>query len=95
MLVSVYDCNRDPRVFSGDPNQFDITRPVEEATKHLSFGYGVHLCQGHAIGRLQLSLVFQTLLDLMPQLRLAKHVPVNKDNNFAYSTLHSLLVLPR
>jgi len=50
--------NRDERVFD-DPFHFQIDR---SPNKHLGFGVGVHFCLGAALARLELAIVFESLL---------------------------------
>lgn len=58
-VVMLYGAaNRDEDVWP-DADVFDITRP--DAFKHLSFGWGLHLCIGAALGRLQVRLVLEAL----------------------------------
>jgi len=59
--------NRDPDVFTA-PEEFDITR---EPKPHLTFGFGPHQCLGQSLARLELQIVFSTLFDRVPGLRLA------------------------
>ena len=61
--------NHDPEVWE-NPDKFDITRPIEKLRKHYSFGYGVHLCLGAPVARLQGQIVLRLLLDKLPNLRL-------------------------
>lgn len=51
--------NRDERVFD-DPYAFRIDRP--DAKRHLSFGYGPHLCLGNALAKLEIRLLFTEML---------------------------------
>ena len=51
--------NFDERAFS-DPLRFDISR---DPNPHLSFGIGSHFCLGANLARLEISLVFDGLLD--------------------------------
>lgn len=64
--------NRDERWFP-DPDSFDIHR---QAHGHHAFGDGPHFCIGHSLARLELDIVFRTLLRRVPTLRLA--VPVSE-----------------
>jgi len=58
--------NRDERVFD-DPDTFDITR---DPNPHLGFGGGgPHYCLGSHLARLNLSIIFETILDRMPHIR--------------------------
>jgi cytochrome P450 len=59
--------NRDPRAFP-DPDRLDVTRPV---SPNVAFGHGAHYCIGAPIARLELRVVFATLLARVPGLRLA------------------------
>jgi len=59
VLVCFAGANRDPLAFP-DPDRFDITR---RDNKHISFGYGFHMCLGMALARLEAQIVFRQLLD--------------------------------
>ncbi|MEU9289033.1 cytochrome P450 [Streptomyces sp. NPDC048275] len=59
--------NREDEHFpSGDT--LDITR---EANSHLAFGHGIHYCLGAPLARVEARIVFSTLLERYPRLRLA------------------------
>ncbi|MEV5888671.1 cytochrome P450 [Nonomuraea fuscirosea] len=59
--------NWDPAVFR-DPHELDIRRGTR---RHLAFGNGVHQCLGQNLARLELEIVFTTLFERIPGLRLA------------------------
>lgn len=50
--------NRDPAAFN-QPDHFDIAR---QPNRHLSFGLGAHLCLGNNLARLNMRVIFSTLL---------------------------------
>ena len=60
--------NRDPQAFP-DPDNFDICRTPN---KHLAFGKGRHFCLGAPLARLELEIIFNTLLARLPAIRLAQ-----------------------
>jgi cytochrome P450 len=68
VIVSISACNHDPSVFA-DPNTLDLNRT--EARHNIAFGYGRHICAGMTLVRMQLEIIFTTLLQRMPTLRLA------------------------
>ena len=80
--------NRDERVFA-DPQTFDITR---NPNPHMAFGAGgPHFCLGANLARMEIRVMFEHLLDRMPDLELAgpverlqsafisgvKHIPIS------------------
>lgn len=94
VLTLSHVANRDPRVFE-DPDTFDIERGARNhgARNHLTFGHGPHQCLGQSLARLELQVVFDTLLRPIPDLRPA--VPVEelsfKADTLAYG-IHELPV---
>ncbi|MFB6812269.1 cytochrome P450 [Streptomyces sp. NPDC056387] len=71
VICSLTSANHDPRVFA-DPNTLDFHR--KEAAQNIAFGYGHHRCAGQVLVRMQMEVVFTTLLRRIPGLRLAKPV---------------------
>lgn len=59
--------NRDPAVFA-DPDRLDLTR---DARRHVAFGFGVHQCLGQPLARMELQVVYSTLYQRIPTLKLA------------------------
>ncbi|WP_308258678.1 cytochrome P450 [Saccharothrix obliqua] len=57
--------NRDEAVFT-DPDTFDIRR---DPNPHLSFGHGAHFCLGDEVGKLEIALVLEALLDRVREIR--------------------------
>ncbi|MBL7501419.1 cytochrome P450 [Frankia sp. CNm7] len=66
VLMLYPSANRDEEVFA-DPFRFDITRSPND---HLAFGLGTHFCLGNSLARLELNVIFETLLDRLPDLDL-------------------------
>ncbi|SFC70721.1 Cytochrome P450 [Bacillus sp. OV322] len=67
VIVALNSANRDSQVFK-DPDILDITR---EKSPHLAFGKGIHLCLGAPLARLEGEIAINTLLNRMPDIRLA------------------------
>ncbi|WP_043622904.1 cytochrome P450 [Nonomuraea candida] len=80
--------NRDPEVYE-DPERFDIDRG---ARNHLAFGYGPHQCLGQNLARVELEIVFETLIRRVPGLRLA--VPADQLTFKEESTVYGMHELP-
>ncbi len=78
--------NRDERVFA-DPERFDITRSPND---HMAFGFGSHFCLGNRLARMELGVMFDRLLDRLPDLALADAMePPKRAANFVsgYETM--------
>ena len=67
MFVNFASANRDARQFP-EPDVFDIAR---SPNRHLGFGQGMHYCLGAPLARLESQVAFRTLLERLPELRLA------------------------
>jgi cytochrome P450 len=68
--------NRDPERWS-NPNEFDIHR---EQRQHLGFGFGMHVCLGLNLARLEVQIWLEQLLDKLPEYELAG--PIDYGRNF-------------
>jgi cytochrome P450 len=90
VILSCAAANLDPSVTS-HPDELDVTRPPSGSA--LAFSYGLHHCLGHNLARLELDIVFRTLVERVPTLRPA--VPVEEipwEYDFIVSRLHSFPV---
>nr|WP_218922139.1 cytochrome P450 [Kibdelosporangium phytohabitans] len=72
IYASYLTANRDPDVFD-DPGHLDFDRAFNP---HVSFGHGPHHCVASALARMESRIMVGTLLDRLPELRLA--VPVEE-----------------
>ncbi len=63
--------NRDREVFER-ADEFDVGR---SPNRHLAFGAGTHFCLGAQLARLELGVLFETLLSRLPMLRLDGEPP--------------------
>lgn len=59
--------NRDDEAFE-EPYKFKVDRNV---SKHVAFGYGVHLCLGMHLARMELKALFNELLPRLKSIELA------------------------
>ncbi|MEI7860314.1 MAG: cytochrome P450 [Acidimicrobiales bacterium] len=67
LLLLYPSANRDESMFH-DPETFDITRTPND---HIAFGFGAHFCLGNRLARMELSVMFDRLLERLPDLALA------------------------
>ena len=70
--VSIAGANRDPEA-NENPNEFDITR---DDIKHISFGYGPHMCIGASLARIESRIAFECLFERFKNLELEDKNPV-------------------
>lgn len=81
IIAATQSGNRDAAIFP-DPDTFNLHRPAGPA---LGFGWGPHQCIAEWLSRAELEIVFATLFQRLPNLRLAmpfdqiKYSPVRKD----------------
>jgi cytochrome P450 len=76
VLVSIAGGNRDPNA-NAEPDRFDIGR---EKVNQVSFGYGIHLCIGASLARMEAKVAFEKLLEQFPNLGLCNSEPQWGDN---------------
>lgn len=73
LLLMLGSANRDPAKFP-DPDTFDIRRA--NAHRHLSLGYGPHICLGAPLARLEARIVLEEVSARLPSLRLVVAEPL-------------------
>jgi cytochrome P450 len=67
VLLWYPSANRDEEVFP-NADRFDVGRTPNE---HIAFGIGEHFCLGASFARLELRVMFETLLERLPDIQLA------------------------
>ncbi|NKI71289.1 cytochrome P450 [Collimonas pratensis] len=77
--------NRDPAKFS-EPDRLDIRR---NEGAHLSFGYGPHVCIGATLTYLEAEIAMRSVMQRLPQLRLAGSMQ-SWGGNAVYRSLNAL-----
>lgn len=81
IIASNQAANRDERVFK-NPDEFDIHR---SPNPQLGFGYGIHECVAQWLARVEMEIALNTLIQKLPNLRLAvpfeqlKFSPADRD----------------
>src|SRR4029079_8613075 len=68
LLLLYPSANRDEDHFY-DAFRFDITRTPND---HVAFGFGPHFCLGSSLARIELRVMFEQLLERLPDLRLGE-----------------------
>ncbi|MFP3991438.1 cytochrome P450 [Streptomyces sp. E11-3] len=89
VILAYPSANHDETVFPGG-DRLDIER---DASRHIAFGYGPHLCPGASLARMELEVALRALIGRFPGLRIAD-VPEAisfRENTINYG-LNSLLV---
>jgi cytochrome P450 family 142 subfamily A polypeptide 1 len=66
LLLMYPSANRDPRAFD-DPDALDVTRAHN---RHVAFGFGTHFCLGAQLARLEIRVMFEEMLQRMPDWQL-------------------------
>jgi cytochrome P450 len=69
VILGYRSANWDENVFD-HPEVFDVERGAE-VKRHLGFGWGIHLCVGAALARVEGAHVLNAVLDRVPTMRLA------------------------
>lgn len=82
--------NRDERHFDR-PDEVDLGR--KQPRSHFSFGHGIHLCIGAALGRLEARVAVATLLERTRSVSLAGAEPRHRHSVFVRTLEHLPLEL--
>nr|WP_316641737.1 cytochrome P450/oxidoreductase [uncultured Roseateles sp.] len=69
LLIVTSSANHDERHFA-DADLFDIRR--DNASEHLTFGYGAHQCMGKNLARMEMQIFLEEFTRRLPHMRLAQ-----------------------
>jgi cytochrome P450 len=69
VMVLYASANRDPAAWE-DPDTFRLDRDLNQLRRHLSFGFGLHVCPGAALSRTETRIALRKLIELFPTLEL-------------------------
>ena len=87
ILLSLAAANRDPSKFEA-ADKLDLTR---DASAHLTFAPGFHLCIGHYLARLELSIYFKKLLTSFDNIIIPEQ-KTEQNGNFVFRGIKHLRV---
>jgi cytochrome P450 len=89
ILLLLGSANHDEHVFP-EPERIDLDR--DNASRHLSFGLGIHFCIGAPLARLEAKIVLEELSSRLPGLRLAEGQPFDYSANSTFRGPSHVLV---
>ncbi|WP_407343958.1 cytochrome P450 [Pengzhenrongella phosphoraccumulans] len=81
LLLVMGSANRDEAKFA-DGETFDIERP--NAREHLSFGFGIHVCVGNMLAKLQARIALEEIVRLAPNLTLVEPEGIDFLKNLSF-----------
>ena len=87
LFLTTHGANYDPSVFP-DAREIRFDRDLQPI---MSFGRGIHACLGQQIARMELQVLWQTLLTRLPNVRLAvapSEVPWRPDETLTFGPEH-------
>lgn len=67
LMMCYPSANRDEEIFT-DPDIFDVER---QASQHLAFGFGPHMCLGQHLAKLEMRVLFEELMPRLQSVELA------------------------
>ncbi len=68
MLLKYFSSNHDANMFE-DPMKFDVTR--DNVKRHVAFGFGVHVCIGQHLSKLEMIVGWHAIFDALDNFELA------------------------
>jgi cytochrome P450 len=91
VLLSLGSANRDEAHFT-ESETFDIARA--NARQHLSFGYGMHVCIGAPLARVQMRVILEVLTRRFPRMELVPGQEIDWLRTLCFRGPTSLLIAP-
>ena len=84
LMLNFASANHQPDLFE-DPGTFDINRGRKGggASRHISFGKGIHFCLGAGLSRMEARIALELLAQRLPSLRLAQN-PDGSEQDFSF-----------
>ena len=76
VFVANHCINRDEEMFE-NPNEINIER---RQNQHFAYGHGAHYCIGARLGRMQIGILFDTLIKEFPTLKLSSSKSAVRDH---------------
>ena len=87
LILRFAAANRDPARFE-NPDAFDVER--KNASSHLAFGRGIHMCVGNMLARKELAVAFDELLRRIDQFEIADETAMTYPPNMLLRGLSAL-----
>ena len=87
LMLRFAAANRDPARFP-DPDVFDVER--KNASSHLAFGRGIHMCVGNMLSRKELAVAFEELLKRFDHIEIADEAALTYPPNMLLRGLSAL-----
>ena len=75
VLTALGSANRDPRFWGETAHELDVKR--EDASRHVSFGSGVHYCLGAALAKMEGEIAVTRLIRRFPNLSITEEPTFN------------------
>ncbi|MEM7098595.1 MAG: cytochrome P450 [Pseudomonadota bacterium] len=89
IFLSLAAANHDPRSFEA-PEEFDLER--RNASRHISFGRGPHICLGRILAKQEVQTVLELLVEKVPSMRLVDDQKLQHAANFSFRGPKALFV---